>query len=117
KSRSAKTASKTPQTIVCHFGETRAFLDAILFITNIPESAEVIKKIRIIAIVKKLIVSVKGKYSKKRNISASGSVASRLSVPLAILLSNQIALFPITDIQIKLNKVGIIKTAPTNSRI
>src|SRR5690606_37227402 len=107
KSISAKTASKSPQPTVCHFGETEAFLVAILFMTNIPESAEVTKKIMIMALTKKLTISVRGRYSKKRNISASGLVANWLNAPLATLKSNHIALFPNTDIQIKLNKVGM----------
>ncbi|MNM89327.1 hypothetical protein D3C81_1015570 [compost metagenome] len=47
---SAKMASRAPQNIICHFGDFSAFLLAILFITYIPESAEVTKKIIIIRI-------------------------------------------------------------------
>ncbi len=47
---SAKMANKAPQKTICHFGDFGAFLVAILFITNMPESAEVTKKIIIIRI-------------------------------------------------------------------
>lgn len=58
-----------------------------------------------------------GRYSKNLNIRASGSETKALSAPFAILKSIQIALLPKTDIQIKLNSVGMIKTAAINSRI
>ena len=79
----ASTASNTPQNTVCHFGETFAFFVAMLFITNIPESAEVTKKIRIINITKKLTMEENGIYSRNLNIKASGSPASWLSAPPA----------------------------------
>src|SRR5690606_26047783 len=71
----------------------------------------------IMAIVKKLAIFVNGKYSRNRNIRASGLLANWLNAPLATLTSNHIALLPKTDIHIKLNKVGIIKTATINSLI
>ncbi len=70
-----------------------------------------------IEIANKLINLVNGRYSKKLNIKASGLLDNSLSSPFATFISNQIALFPNTDIQIKLNNVGIINTAEINSRI
>src|SRR5690606_994746 len=116
-SNGAHTASRIPQPTVCHFRGIPASFVAILVMTNIPESAEVTKKTMMIAMVKKLTILVRGRYSKKRNIKASGSVANLLNAPSATFPSNQIALFPKTAIQIKLNIVGMIKTAATNSRI
>src|SRR5690606_8147833 len=92
KRKSDNTASRHPHNTVCHFGETFAFFVAMLFITNIPESAEVTKNIIIMAITKKLTMAGKGRYSKKRNISASGLSESLLSAPFASCKSNQIAL-------------------------
>src|SRR5690606_9699786 len=109
--------SSTPQPMVCHLGEMRAFLVAMLFITNIPESADVTKNMIIITIVRILANVLSGRYSKKRNIRASGSPAKLLSAPLAIFISKYIALFPKTVIHTKLKSVGIIRTAATNSRI
>src|SRR5690606_33364518 len=108
-------ASITPQNTICHFGDFLALRVAILVITKIPESAEVTKKIMIIPITAKLDIVDSGRYSKNLNISASELEANLLNAPFATLRSNQIALFPKTDIQIKLNKVGMINTAPINS--
>src|SRR5690606_32413638 len=87
------------------------------FMTNIPESAEVTKKTMMIAMVKKLTILVRGRYSIKPNNNASGSVANLINDPSATFTPNQIALFPKTTFQINLNIVGMIKTAATNSRI
>src|SRR5690606_16513984 len=106
-----------PQPIVCHFGAIRAFFVAILFMTNIPESAEVTKKTMMIAMVKKLTIVVRGRYCKKRNINPSGSGASLVSATSATFTDKRSALLPTTAIQIKLNMVGMIKPAATNSRI
>src|SRR5699024_9421859 len=89
----------------------------ILFITNIPESAEVTKNMMIIDIVKKLVIELRGKYAKNSNINASGLLAIVLNAPSATFISNQMALFPNTDIQIKLNSVGSNNTAAIYSRI
>src|SRR5690606_37389864 len=113
----ASAESKIPHPTVCHLGEFLAFLVAILFITNVPESAEVTKKMMIMAIVKKLSIFVNGKYSRNRNIRASGLLANWLNAPLATLTSNHIALLPKTDINIKVNKITIIKTATLNTLI
>src|SRR5690625_6440444 len=87
----------------------------MLSMTRIPESAEVTKKIMIILMTRMLEKEVSGRYSKNRKVRASGSVASALSAPSARLKSNQMALFPKMAIKIKLNKVGRIRTDPTNS--
>lgn len=113
----AKVARSIPQNTIWILGDLLEFLEDILSITSIPESAEVTKKMIIIARTIKLKTLESGKYSKNLNIKASGSETRALSAPLATLKSNQIALFPKTDIQIKLNKVGMIKTAAMNSRI
>src|SRR5690606_11397550 len=111
---SANVANNNPHPTVCHFGEIRAFLVAMLFITSIPESAEVTKKIMIMAITKKLTISVRGRYTKNQNIRASGLVVNWLNAPLAKLKTNHIAIYQNTDNQIKLNKVGMNKTAAIN---
>src|ERR1700750_1138950 len=58
------TASKIPQNTICHFGDLVEFLVAMLFMTNIPESAEVTKKIIMMAITKNPVRVDKGIYSK-----------------------------------------------------
>ena len=114
---SAKTANSPPHPAICHLGEIFAFLVAMLFITNIPESAEVTKKIMMIPITIKLINLVNGRYSKNLNIRESGSVASALNAPSATWLSSHMALLPNTDIHIKLKIEGRISTAAINSRM
>src|SRR5690606_14514852 len=76
RSNNANTASRTPHHTTCHLGDFAAFLVAILFITNIPESADVTKKMTMIAITNPLVIEDKGMYSRNRNISASGSDAN-----------------------------------------
>src|SRR5690606_15019455 len=113
----ANITSDIPQNTTCHFGDFLAFFVAILFITKIPESADVTKKIMMIAITTKLTIEESGRYSKNLNINAAGLDANSLSLPIATFRSNQTALFPKIVIQKKLNTLGMINTAPTNSRI
>jgi len=112
----ANVARSIPQNTIWILGDLLEFLEDILSITSIPESAEVTKKMIIIARTIKLNTLESGRYSKNLNIKSSGSETKVLNAPFATLKSNQIALFPKTDIQIKLNNVGIIKTAAINSR-
>src|SRR5690606_1421361 len=106
-------ANKLPHRTICLLEVLAAFLVAMLSITTIPESAEVTKNIMIIRITNKLVTLENGRYSKKLNISTSGLPAIRLKAPLACNLSIHMALLPYTVIQIKLNRVGMIRTAAT----
>src|SRR5699024_884960 len=117
RSNKARSASNPPKVIFCHLGEFFASRLAILSITSIPESAEVTKKIIITRMTMVLIISVKGRYFKNSKVNASGLEASIPRAPSAILKSNQMALFPKTDIQIILNSVGNKRTAAINSWI
>jgi hypothetical protein len=78
----------------------------ILFITRIPESAEVTKKIAIIVIAITQIALAIGKLSKNANSRISGSFTSLLSVPPNTFLSIQMAPFPKTVIQRKIKSEG-----------
>lgn len=110
-------AKSIPQNTIWILGDLLEFFEEILSITNIPESADVTKNMMIIEITIKLKILERGRYSKNLNIRASGSDTREVSVPCATLKSIQIALLPKTDIQIKLNNVGMIKTAAINSRM
>src|SRR5690606_31896127 len=105
-----------PQKTSCHLGEFVALLDEMLFITKMPESAEVTKKIKIIKIAKILTTFVNGKYSKNLNNKRSALSTTADNVPFAVCWSSHVALCPKKVIHKKLNKVGIISTAPINSR-
>src|SRR5690606_34883251 len=84
RSINASVASKIPQPAVCHLGGIGALVVAMQFITNVPEYADHRKKMMLMTNNRKQASTVNGRYSRKRNNNAWGSVASRVNDPLAI---------------------------------
>src|SRR5574344_1263188 len=110
-------AVRTPQNTFCHLGEWGLLDVEILFITRMPESADVTKKMAIIAMAIALIYFAIGKYSKKVNSKISGLSTNFLKAPLAILVSTQMAPVPKTVIHRNMKSDGINMTASTYSRM
>ena len=82
-----------------------------------PESADVTKKMAIIATASTQIALAMGKLSKKENSRMSGLSTSLLNAPPTTFRSIQMAPLPNTVIQRKMNSDGTSSTASTYSRM
>ena len=111
------TAISRPQKAFCHLGECGLLPVDILFITRMPESAEVTKKMAIITKASVQSPLAKGKLSKNENSRMSGWRTSAESAPCTTLRSIQIAPLPKTVIHKKMNSEGTSITARIYSRI
>ena len=74
---------RAPKKRFCHMGVLLLLFEATLFITNIPESADVTKNIQMANTANVLVIVLSGKYSKNLNSKISGWSTMALRAPLA----------------------------------
>src|SRR3712207_4604065 len=110
-------ANSTPQKAFCHLGEWGWLPDAMLFMTRMPESADVTKKTAIIMSANTQSGVARGNCSKKLKSSTSGLSASADSAPWARFMSIQMAPLPKTVIHRNMKSDGTSSTATMYSRM
>ena len=113
----AVTPSTTAQNKRCHTGERGSPREAIESTTYAPESAEVTKNTAINKIASHDTGPAHGRYSQKRNRSASTLPTVCASAPPAMCVSTQMAPLPKAVIHKRLKAVGTSSTPTTNSRM
>ena len=109
-------AISSPQKAFCHLGDCGLLPVEMLFITKMPESAEVTKKMAIITKASAQRPLAKGKLSKNENSRMSGWRTRAESAPCTTLRSIQMAPLPKTVIHRKMNSEGTSITARMYSR-
>ncbi len=109
--------STAAQNSRCQTGERAWPREAMLSTTKAPESAEVTKNTAMSTMVSQATGLNQGRYSKKRNSSASTFEAVCPNAPMATWVSIQMALLPKAVIHSRLKAVGTSSTPVTNWRM
>ena len=110
-------ASSTPQKAFCHLGELGALPDEMLFITRMPESADVTKNTAIMTMPSTHSAPAMGNWPKKLKSSMSGWSARAERAPPATWLSMWMAPAPNTVIHMNTKSDGTSSTATMYSRM